>query len=189
MSDPDEVRRRLRDVLRAAARDHARQIIADEEFDAEEAHRRQVLATYGLAMYYAQCLEVQISMMVAFYSPSFAQAPPDARDALFDAELKKTLGMLARNLGERKRLPETLLEELRKAVRLRNWLAHRYFWQRQEGLRSQKGRERMITELEESAEFFRSVDRTFTDITVNHVFDERTRARLKVELRKRGIGD
>lgn len=189
MSDPDEVRRQLRDLLRAAARDHARRIIADEEFDAEEVHSRQVLATYGLAMYYAQCLEVQISMMVAAYSPNFAQTPPDARDALFDAELKKTLGALARDLGKRKRLPETLLEELRKGVKLRNWLAHRYFWERQEELLSQKGREGMIAELEESAEFLRSVDKTFTDFTVNHDFDEETRARLKVELRKQGLSD
>ena len=61
----------------------------DLPVDAQQ--RREVFARYGVAMYYAQCLEHQLGLMLAsMYNHGFLTVRHEARDALFDQELSKT---------------------------------------------------------------------------------------------------
>lgn len=110
-------------------------------------------------MYYSQCLEQQVSLMLSsMYNDDFAQASYDERDRFFDENIKKTLGKLAKDLRERTHLSVDLEEKLREAVELRNWLAHRYFAERDRDILTEEGKEKMITELQDCADFFSSLD-------------------------------
>ena len=84
------------------------------------------------------------------------------------ANLKKTLGRMERDLGDN--LPPTLENRLHEAVKLRNWLAHRYFWERGINILTLEGREKMIFELQEKADFFKELDAEFTAILEKWMF-------------------
>ena len=128
-------------------------------------HNREVFARFGLAMYYAHCLESQIGLLLATkFNQKFLQATPEQRDAIFKSEAKKTLGCMVRDLGNKAHLSTTLKSRLREAVELRNWLAHRYFWDRARKIKTLEGREQMIFELQEKADFFKELDREFTEL-------------------------
>ena len=53
---------------------------------------REVFARFGLAMYYAQCLEHQIGLdLASMYNQEFFETSPDGREVFYDCEFKKTL--------------------------------------------------------------------------------------------------
>ena len=101
-------------------------------------------------------------MLASMCNHGFLSTPQDARDALFDRELSKTLGRMAQGLEEA--LPPTLEDRLTRAVEIRNWLAHRYFRERASEILSVRGREVMISELQERADFLQVLDGEFTGL-------------------------
>ena len=132
-------------------------------FDAQQ--RREVFARFGLTMYYAQCLEQQIGMMLAsMYNREFLEVESEDRDRFFEREIAKTLGRMAKDLKTRAGISPTLNDRLCRAVEIRNWLAYDYFYQRSLAINSLEGREKMITELQEQADFLQDLDQEFTDI-------------------------
>ena len=135
----------------------------DLPVDAQQ--RREVFARYGVAMYYAQCLEHQLGLMLAsMCNHGFLTVPHEARDALFDQELSKALGKMAQGLKKTMPVSPTLKDRLTRAVEVRNWLAHRYFRERAREILSLRGREVMISELQERADFLQALDNEFTGI-------------------------
>ena len=125
----------------------------------DEQQKREVMARFGLAAYYGQCVERQIALMLAtMYSKTFPFLGPEARDEVFDQEFAKTLGQLVRDLGKIVILPQAFAGRLIHALKRRNWLIHHYFWDRAARLNSHNGREEMISELQESADFFADLD-------------------------------
>ncbi len=144
-------------------RDGNEQLEWQEDLPFEAQQRREVFAHFGLTMYWAQCLEVQIGLLLAsMYNQEFLRVPPEDRDAFFDRESKKTLGRMKRDLGNK--LPSTLENRLSEAVELRNWLVHSYFSERGIDILTLEGREKMIFELQEKAAFFKELDVEFTAI-------------------------
>ena len=136
-----------------------------EDLPLEAQQRREVFARFGLAMYHAQCLERQLGLMLAsMFNRQFLEAPPEDRDAFYDRELSKTLGQMVRALKNTISIPPTLEDRLKKAVDIRNWLAHRYFREREREILSLREREHMISELQEQADFLQALDREFTEI-------------------------
>ena len=136
-----------------------------ENLPLDAQQRRQVFARFGLAMYYAQCLEKQLGLMLAsMYNRQFLEVPPEARDVFYDRERTKTLGQMAKALKNAINISPTLKDRLNKAVEIRNWLAHRYFWERSRKILSWRGREHMISELQEQADFLQALDGEFTEI-------------------------
>ena len=126
---------------------------------------REVFARFGLAIFYAQCLEQQLGLMLAsMYNSDFFEFPPGSRDEFYDRELAKTLGRMASDLKNTVDISSTLSDRLQDAVKIRNWLAHDYFAQRAREITLLKGREKMISELQEKADFFEALDREFTEI-------------------------
>ena len=72
-----------------------------EDLSFEAQQRREGFARFGLAMYFSQCLEVQIGLLLAsMYNQEFLRVPPEDRDAFFDRGSKKTLGRMKRDLGK-----------------------------------------------------------------------------------------
>ena len=136
-----------------------------EELPFEAQQRREVFARFGLAMYFAQCLERQIGFLLAtMYNKEFLQVPPEDRDAFFDREAKKTFGRMKGDLGKKAQFSKTLESRLNKAVKIRNWLVHRYFSERALNITTLEGREEIIFELQEKADFFKELDIEFTDL-------------------------
>ena len=136
-----------------------------EDLPLEAQQRREVFASFGVAMYYAQCLEHQLGLMLAsMCNRQFLEVPPEDRDALYDRELSKTLGQMVRTLKNTISISPTLEDRLKKAVDIRNWLAHRYFCERAREILSLREQEYMISELQEQADFLQALDREFTEI-------------------------
>ena len=72
---------------------------------------------------------------------------------------------MAQSLKEALPVPPTLEDRLTRAVEIRNWLAHRCFRERAREILSVRGREVMISELQERADFLQVLDGEFTGIT------------------------
>lgn len=127
--------------------------------------RREVFARFGLAMFFAQCLEQQLGLMLAsMYNREFFELPPGGRDEFYERELSKSLGLMANDLRNRTSISVTLSDRLKDAVKIRNWLAHDYFAQRAREITVFNEREKMISELQEKADFLEALDREFTEI-------------------------
>lgn len=125
----------------------------------DEQQHREVMARFGLALYYGQCVERQIALMLAtMYNETLSYSEPESEDEVFDREFIKTLGKLVNDLGGIVSLPGALEGRLVHAVKKRNWLAHHYFWERIAQASSHNGREEMISELQEVADFFADLD-------------------------------
>ena len=126
---------------------------------------REIFARYGSAMYFSQCLEQQIALMLSsMYNESFLQVAPEERDSFFNKNIRKTLGTMANDLKHVACLSEDLEVKLIEAVKLRNYLAHRYFSERDRDILVEEGREKMIVELQDWADTLRNLDNEFTDL-------------------------
>lgn len=117
-------------------------------------------------MFFAQCVEKQLGILLAStFEPSFLSSTPEKRDDYFDRELGRTLGELLSRLRQTTPIPEALEGRLVRALRIRNWLAHGYFWDRAAAGLTPSGRQGMVVELNEAAEFMRSVDHELTGVS------------------------
>jgi hypothetical protein len=137
-----------------------------EDIDPASWLTREVYAHYGLALYMAQVLEHGIINLAAWTGVrdgtirSFEESEADSAE-LF----KMTMGKLSQALVSRRSDVDRLQEELTRAVRLRNFLAHRYFRERVGAFRTEDGMNQMIEELDEAAAFFREVDAKLAPLT------------------------
>ena len=121
--------------------------------------QREVLALYGLAMYHSQCVEKSTAILVGtLANPDFLNALPEQNRQSLEGDLLKTLGRLIRVLSSRVQLPADLEVRLREALRVRNWLAHRYFWDRAGSVLTHEGRQRMVAELKEASDLLNRLD-------------------------------
>lgn len=161
------------------------------ELPLEAQQRRETFARFGLAAYEAQCVERQLGILLATtLNPRFFQSSPEERDRFFDTEFAKTLGQMLTALRARTTLAPTLEPRLRQALELRNWLAHNYFGERADSILSWDGRERMISELQETADFLASVDVELT--TISEQWLQRagiSKKKIEVEMEKYKRGE
>ena len=132
--------------------------------DPESEQVREVYAHYGLAMYWAQCLEQSIFQHLLFFD-HFPKAlktytTPENWAEEFDRyevrELSQTMGKLIRRLREVGQPTESVEVALAKALKSRNWLAHGYFADRAIEFTDSEGRQDMIEELDELRDSYRS---------------------------------
>lgn len=140
--------------------------------DIESRHIREVFAQYGLALYQAQCLEKGIgSLLSAPYAPTPDKMSTWRFDDLLNTNLKLTFGRLARKLREVASLPPSVEQELRCAVKARNWLAHSYWWDRAVEFDTVVGRDKMLAELQELVELFGRLKEFFMNASVKWMSD------------------
>jgi hypothetical protein len=124
--------------------------------DPESEQVREVYAHYGLALYWAQCLEQSIFQHLLFFDhfpkAVAAYTTPESWAANFDRyeerELGQTMGKLVRRLQEVGRPTVEIAASLSEALKSRNWLAHGYFADRAVEFNTTSGREMMLAELE-----------------------------------------
>jgi hypothetical protein len=131
-------------------------------FDSESEQIREVYAYYGLAMYWAQCLEQSIFQHLLLFD-HFPRAvagytTPENWAADFDRyeerELGQTMGKLIRRLQEVGRPTDGIEGSLAEVLKARNWLAHGYFADRALEFTTQNGRETMLEELQGAKDKF-----------------------------------
>lgn len=132
--------------------------------DPESEQVREVYAHYGLAMYWAQCLEQSIFQHLLFFD-HFPKAiktytTPENWAEEFDRyevrELSQTMGKLIRRLRDVDQPTESVEVALAKALKSRIWLAHGYFADRAIEFTDSEGRQNMIEELDELQDSYRS---------------------------------
>ncbi|MDA8325456.1 MAG: hypothetical protein M0033_04490 [Nitrospiraceae bacterium] len=137
-----------------------------ERIDPESHQIREVYARYGLAMYHAQCVERQIALLLSTeYGPGSKKITRAQYDGLLQSHFKRTLGALLCKLEKSTSLPTDFEKTLRAALEKRNWLAHKYFWERAGHFVSDKGRAKMIMELQEASDHFERLDAKLTEVT------------------------
>lgn len=137
-----------------------------EHLDLESDQIRQVYATYGLAMYYAQVLEHGLVNFVVATRTGCSVKTLEECDALFEELLAMTMGRQLRRVLEAAELDTALVERLRGALRLRNRLAHDYFRERVVDFASFAGRNRMIEELAEIRAELEAADQKLEPLTL-----------------------
>ena len=133
--------------------------------DSNSEQIREAYACFGLAIYQAQCLERQISMVLT--GPGLLDPRMVSKfryDDLLDESFDCTLGQLIVRLRKRVILDPELDKKLDRAVEIRNWLAHHYFWERCVEFTIPHGRARMVQELKGFADLFRELDVIFSAI-------------------------
>eukprot|EP01034_Spumella_vulgaris_P037931 gene37931-46805_t len=142
--------------------------------DPESHHVREVYAHYGLAMYWAQCLEQSIFQHLLFFDhfPKAVKTYATAEDWVvamdrYEArELKQTMGRLIYRLREAGQITFSTEQLLDRALKNRNWLAHAYFSDRAVDFMSPGGRDRMLEELGALKDNFVSTAKEIDEITM-----------------------
>lgn len=120
-----------------------------EETDDESWQTREVYAKYGLAMYFAQCLETGlVNLLVALKLKDRDKITLSDIDSLIEINYEKTLGKLISSLKQAMKTSEDLETDLKELLDIRNYLAHRYFRVKAIGFIKKDGRQRMLSELE-----------------------------------------
>jgi len=126
--------------------------------DQEEEEIKSIYAAFGVAIYYAQCLEHGIvnSLVTIALMPEFSKGLipleqwPKMLDDFMNKHFETTLGTMIKALNRSIGVPSELQRMLEESRKTRNWLAHGYFRDRAEHFLSSDGRAKMMAELEES---------------------------------------
>ncbi len=114
---------------------------------------RDTYAQFGVAVFRAQTLEVEIvNAMVIARLPEKDHTSRQEIDAFMNRPL--TLGQLLNELKKYVQVHDELKQTLREAWKKRNWLAHDYFKERARELMSSAGCNLMISELKEAEQLF-----------------------------------
>lgn len=137
--------------------------------------RKDVFAHYGAAMYYAQCME-QSMMLIIMFLDHYPRALERVKsrvewelgiDAYWDSASKKTMGRLISHLNDLKFPTAELQKKLKTALEKRNFIAHHYFSERAIEITTDNGCEDMILELQDVQMYFQEIEVGF-----NRVVDE-----------------
>ena len=119
--------------------------------------RREVMQFVGLAMFYAQCLEGNLVWLATLLSLDERLTEEALTHGSFEHQMK-TLGQLVRTCENRfrelgaieARHPDTgntIFEDLREALQVRNSLIHGFFVCHKENYLTESGRRTMLKEL------------------------------------------
>lgn len=142
--------------------------------DPESEQVREVYAYYGLAMYWAQCLEQSIFQHLLFFD-HFPKAVADYTtpenwaadfDSYEERELGQTMGKLIRRLQQVGRPTVEVEKSLARALKARNWLAHGYFADRALEFNASSGRQQMLEELEAIKDQFKDCSAQLDEVSL-----------------------
>lgn len=142
----------------------------EEDIDPESWLARQVYAYFGLAIYWAQCIEHGIAnIVVATGQRGGVMTTRDEFAIDHAAMLRKTMGQARKELLKRRPDLTEFEDKLRRAVTLRNFLAHGYFRERTAAFMTTEGKEAMVRELERAAEFLEGVNGDFVALSLDMI--------------------
>lgn len=126
--------------------------------------RKEVLAWFGAASYYAQCLEVELSIVLMLMSSRGSEEPTAAEWERIEAE-RHTMGGLLRFVKNGLRLEDNECKILTQCLERRNYLAHDFWYERSHLLATSGGCRKAQEELEGLCDLFKSGDATAANIS------------------------
>lgn len=113
--------------------------------------RKEAFAWFGAAVYYAQCIEVELIIARLFLARRGASRPSDEEWRKIEAE-KRTMGRLLQFLQKQVEIRQEEVEVLNQCLGDRNFMAHDYWYRRSSLLATPSGCEELIAELQQMAE-------------------------------------
>lgn len=118
---------------------------------------REVYARFGLAYYLSECLHRSLCILLAFSELPSGEliTRPRAEERLAHG-FSLTLGDVVVKLEGA--LPTALVEELRQAVKARNFLAHHFWWERIHLMFRREYVRQLVVELDGYADLFNRLD-------------------------------
>ena len=159
----------------------------------EDEHHKEVFAYFGLAMFTAQVLEHAIvnALVISDLIPKRRDKAASQEswslevDQFMDSHFENTMARLIKALGKVATVSGELEQSLGQSLKVRNFLAHRYFRERDTVWLTEEGRDSMIAELQDARELFQKTDRLiealveplyrrygFTEEALNRVYEE-----------------
>jgi hypothetical protein len=137
-----------------------------EVLESESQQIRDIYAQYGVAIYYAQCVERELAILAPMlHGMTRRNTTRKDFEKLLEEFFRGTLGTAIRKLETSVGLPPGFEERLRRALALRNFLAHNFFWDRAGDFTHERGRAHMLTELFQAASFLERLDDELSVIT------------------------
>jgi hypothetical protein len=132
----------------------------------DDEHIKEVYARFGLAVYFAQVLELGlVNALIFLHLIPSRRHRARSRDewgavvnTFIDRHFEATMGHLIKNLRDVTQVDTDLERLLSDALKRRNWLVHDFFRERATNFVSASGRQQMLTEIDECRELFQSAD-------------------------------
>lgn len=137
----------------------------EDDLDDHNYQVREVYAQYGLSSYLGQVMEKGVVNLLTLHANVESANPTQQSfDAFFDKFAAFTLGRLI--VAVEKTFPAEVetIAALRKALPIRNSLAHDFFWDRATQFMSFAGREAMLADIVGMHEPFQSADALVSDL-------------------------
>lgn len=111
-------------------------------------HSKELFAYFGLAVYYSQALEQQLTNLLLMMKLSKGNVPSEEDlTELYQRKLSNSLGQLVNEIQHHFPFTEEETVQLKKVWKERNYIVHDYFKERIQETFSPAGRSRMIREL------------------------------------------
>lgn len=115
----------------------------------ESEQSKELFAYFGLAVYYCQALEQQLTNLLLLTKLSRGKTPTDAEIAeLYQRKLSNSLGQLIKEIQHHFPFSEEETSQLQAVWKERNHIVHDYFKERIQETFTPAGRAHMIRELE-----------------------------------------
>ena len=131
----------------------------EDDLDDHNYQVREVYAQYGLSSYLGQVMEKGVVNLLTLHANVESSSPTQQSfDAFFERFAKYTLGRLIVAVERAFPAEVETIAALRRALPIRNSLAHDFFWDRATQLMSISGREAMLAEVISMHEVFQEAD-------------------------------
>lgn len=128
----------------------------EEDGDEESELAKDVYAYFGLAYYHSECVFRSMAQVCALLPFDRSTAARPRIEERLRATEEMTLGQLIKE--GKSLLPRSLYHRLDDALRRRNFLAHRFWFDRIHLMTTPEGMRRLAAELDVDADFFRALD-------------------------------
>jgi hypothetical protein len=139
-----------------------------EEIDPTSHRTREIYALHGLCMYLSQGLESIMNILIA---GCYFERPKRMTQKKYDERLergfRRTFGTTVTEWCRHEK-DDALSKRLRNATITRNWLAHRYFWERAGHFVEDEGLQFMHSELTAIRDEFQGLDEVLREKTIEH---------------------
>ena len=138
----------------------------------EDEHHKEVYAHFGLAMFKAQVLEHAVvnALVLCDLIPNRREKALSTEswaadvDQFMDGHFADVFGRMIKSFRKAATVSADLQESLESALKMRNFLAHRYFRERDTAWLTEESRDGMIEELREACRLFERTDGLIDDL-------------------------
>lgn len=137
----------------------------EDDLDDHNFQVREVYAQYGLSSYLGQVMEKGVVNLLTLHATVGSANPTQQSfDASFEKFAGYTLGRLIMMMESAFPAEVETITALRRALPIRNSLAHDFFWDRAAEFMSFSGREAMLAEIVSMHEPFQAADALVSDL-------------------------